>query len=58
MNFIVRPDRKTGFYLISNFENKFVINLCTRLKLFWYQLVGFNKVSHLWLQIKVKIEKS
>jgi hypothetical protein len=34
------PDRKVGFYLISNFENKFVINLCTRLKLFWYQLVG------------------
>jgi hypothetical protein len=28
--------------------------LCTRLKLFWYKLVGFNKVSHLWLQIKVK----
>jgi hypothetical protein len=26
-----------------------------RLNLFMDQLVGFNKVSHLWLQIEVKI---
>jgi hypothetical protein len=44
LKYNISPDRKTGYYLISNFENKFVINLCTRLKLFWYQLVGFNKM--------------
>jgi hypothetical protein len=29
------PDRKVDVYLMSNFENKYVINLCPRLKLFW-----------------------
>jgi hypothetical protein len=29
------PDRKVDVYLMSNFEPKYVINLCPRLKLFW-----------------------
>jgi hypothetical protein len=49
------PDRKVDVYLICLFELKFGISLCPRLNLFMDQLVGFNKVSHLWLQIEVKI---
>jgi hypothetical protein len=30
-----RPDRKVDVNLMSNFEIKYVINLCPRLKLFW-----------------------
>jgi hypothetical protein len=49
------PDRKVDVYLICLFELKFGISLGPRLNLYMDQLVGFNKVSHLWLQIEVKI---
>jgi hypothetical protein len=52
---IIHPDRKVDVYLICLFELKFGISLGPRLNLFMDQLVGFNKVSHLWLQIEVKI---
>jgi hypothetical protein len=32
---LLLPDRKVDIYLMSNFEPKYVINLCPRLKLFW-----------------------
>jgi hypothetical protein len=35
VHFPVYPDRKVDVYLMSNFEPKYVINLCPRLKLFW-----------------------
>jgi hypothetical protein len=47
----VGPDWKVDVYLICLFELKFGISFGPRLNLFMDQLVGFNKVSHLWLQM-------
>jgi hypothetical protein len=49
------PDRKVGFYLMSNFENKYVINLFTRLKLFWVHQLGSIRDHTFGYKLKSKI---